>query len=372
MKKLAVLILLRLKALFHKPQRVLPFFILPLLMSALMGIAVKNNDSERILPGIVDLAQSEDSERFLYYLKEGDEKWQVFPNETLARIYLERDDIQVLLKIPEDFELPKKPELIFASGSRKEALNMIAENATYSLINVLFQSELTDTLLASAKDRVPEEVEREFEAKLREKIHEQGFIELEMEAGGDVRSLAQNLLYLPEYSVEMIFLSFFALAAMLSEDSTAYHQRLKRSFREYFQTSLAELIAILFLGFTQIIIFHFGLRLFFQEMDLDPRALLILFTFFCTQAVIANFFKLLSPDHRLTTALIYSIISASVGGCFFAVPTPILLKAIIISPHAYATALLDGVQLPSPFALLLLCLMLFLISVRLNRKAHLT
>ena len=364
MSKFLKLLILQFKRMGAHPWAMAMFLILPLLLTVPAGLVHKGNDSSRIRPVVYDLAQNEQSRRFIHWLKAGDFPWQEMDYEE-AELLLRKEEVDACLVIPKDFELPQKAELILAKGSRGETVGVIMEEVATALIPLTMRNQFLEGLYQSAESigKTKEEVKEEFMFIVEGEEGSRHDITLKYLGLPDTYREGNRLLWLPEYNIELLFLTLFAVYGSFSLENKAKQQRLLSLRRGFFLESLTSQISLLILGIIQILLLHLGLSQFLPGAEMNERVFLILFTFLMTQLTMAQYFLLLPRDNRFFLALLIMVFSSSLGGCFFSLPSQLMNSFGVWTTHGWAMASLDGVPLLEAKYLIFCALVLSLLAM---------
>ena len=402
MRTFFCLIWLHIRRLFSRPLALLLFFVLPLLLTIPAGLSVVNNDASRMALAICDLAQNAESRALLADLKAQNTQW-VEMSEPAARLALEEERIQALVLIPEHFSLhdaaagqlaasdarstigglaallgrampeagpaeekeqSKAPSaevnsgerdaardsaasLRIASGSQPEALLFVREELSAQLVAKLFEAKLLARLepLAAVRGVRANELRTLFTSRVAARKASVGDIGINFYGLDAAELQSQALMQLPRYNIELLFLSLFVLMALFSPRSPAFAELLSRSPRAYAREELAEILALMLLGVAQLFSLHLVMSWINPQLSWSFRSFAILLTFLLWQITLASLFRFLPPALRLLGAMLYTLLSALLGGCLLSLPSPLLRAFARFSPHAWATAELDGMQL---------------------------
>lgn len=370
------LVHLEFKRLFDKPIHLFIFFVLPLLLTIPAGLSSLNNDAKRLVPAICDLAQNAESEALVKEIKADNTRW-IEMTEVEARLALERGEIQSLLIIPQDYNpLPKLLKTVFgytesnrgaltiAAGSERAGVAYLWQELATKILAKQFEAKLLHELLPYVE--VKKISERELKDIFYEKIeeHKQEFGNLELELHGLDESALQSraLLQLPSYNVELLFLSIFAMMAIFEQANLGFQERLKRSFLAFSMHTQAKNFALFLLGSSQLLFLHLVLRILNPDLSFSPHIFSILLTFLLLQLAIANIFHLVPQEIRLLAAILYTLLSALLGGCYVWLPSNILKLTVPFSSHAWAMVGLNGILDVSVIRVVALALILILLS----------
>ena len=367
------LIWLKMKSLSGKPAALIAFVLLPLLLSLPAGLAMRGNEASGLILGCVDLAQNEDSRQFVSWLLSGGVHWKEFDEEGGKRA-LGREEIAALLRIPEDFDAAKKPALVLVSGSAHKALGLVLEESTIALNPLLAESLLENSLLHVGQQVgiSEEKVKADFRAELQRKAETAFGIRMKIE-GAETHSAAQPLLFIPEYNIELLFLSLFAVLGRFGLAERSQREKVRRLPGGLFLDSFSEILALLLLGFAQISLLNLGFHIFFPEAEIPLQNLFILLIYLLSQLAFTSLTGLFPSQRRMMVALLLLIFSACAGGCFFQLPAVYVRRFGQYFPHGWALYTMQGMKLASPlFVLALSLLLLFvacLLSAHIERQA---
>lgn len=367
------LIWLKMKSLGGKPAGLIVFVLLPLLLSLPTGLAMRGNEAAGMTLGCVDLAQNEDSRQFVSWLLSGGVHWQEFDEEG-GKKALGREEIAALLRIPENFNAAKRPTLVLVSGSAHKALGLVLEESTIALNPLLAESLLEKSLMSvGMKEGISEEkVKADFRAELQRKAETAFGIRMKIE-GAETHSAAQPLLFIPEYNIELLFLSLFAVLGRFGLAERSQREKVRRLPGGLFLDSFSEILALLLLGLAQICLLNLGFRIFFPEAEIPLQNLFIMLVYLLSQLAFTSLTSLLPPERRMMTALLLLVFSACAGGCFFQLPAVYVRRFGQYFPHGWALYTMQGMKLASPLFVLGLSLLLLFagcfLSARIELKA---
>lgn len=351
------LVELEFKRLFDKPLHLLIFFVLPLLLTIPAGLSSLNNDANRLVPAICDLAQNAESKALVKEIKADNSRW-IEMTELEARLALERGDIQSLLIIPADYNpLPKivktpfgyresnRAALTIAAGSERTGIVYLWQELAMKILTKQFEAKLVYRLLpvVQVQGISDSELKEIFYERIEEQKQDLGNLDLELFGLPESVLQRRDLLQLPSYNIELLFLSIFAMMAIFEQANVGFNERLKRSFLAFSMNAQAKNFALFLLGSSQLIFLHFVMRYLNPALNFSADVFSILLTFLLLQLAIANIFRLIPPKIRLLAAILYTLLSALLGGCYVWLPSKILKITVPFSSHAWAMAGLNGV-----------------------------
>lgn len=360
MKRLPLLVYLKLKSLSGRLSALLCFLLLPLLLSLPAGLALKNNSVDQFRPAIADLAHTEDSKRLIKWLKEGQLDWEVLSYKDGLKA-LKNEQIQALVKIPADFSIPDNPFLVLVKGSHNESLGILMEECSIALIPLMAEHSMLNALYpyTEGKGLSYEQVRKQYMDLIP--VMEKAGMHLGLKLEGDraVLEKPRRLLFLPEYNIELLFLSLFAVMGSFSFHDKARREKLLMIPGAFWAEGISELLALFLMGMAQIFLLQLAYMILLPGMSRDGWILLILHVFLLTQIALAQCLTLVKEDQRVMTALLIMCFSAAGGACFFPMPAGFMNRIGRYLPHGWAMASLEHMKASEPLVVLLLSLLVF-------------
>lgn len=367
---------LKLKLIARRPTVLAFCVILPLLLSLLAGATVVRNDLSNLQPGYVDLADNDESHRLISMFESSELGWRVVREDEIARA-LELGTLDGVLVIPEHFGMPESTSTIderyaaeFIHGKNELAGDLIRENYSIAVLALAMNAKLLKDLsgLEGAKTLSTQEIERRLTTKALEARAEGA--DLRLEIRDDKMGDSLPLIQVPDVAVEVLFLSIFSLltSLMLADASTERRMRsLPGGFRRDY---LSTLLALALTGILQLALMVGGTRLFMPETTRPENYVPVMAVLLLLMLAFGQLVALIPGDRRFVPASLLLFISILTGGSFIQLPAFWMHKVGQFTPHGWALAHLQGMEVRWSVPLVgLLALMLLGVAFVLQRRS---
>lgn len=359
---------LKLIELLNRPVILIVLLILPLLLGSIAGIANIRNTGKDIYLAIVDHDQSRASSRLRENLQV--RGWTVYEtDQEQAERYLLRNEVDGILTIESGFETDlgnfKQPHLYYAEAEGSMVTTMVREVIVASVLPMFTRESMTEQLakLYEMRDeQMPPDLPARLGARIEEIVDTQTRITIEY--FGDLVVAPTLTFVVSDYSMEVFFLSIYAILGSLFLSKAALHQRLLSTSSGLRKDYISTIVSLLVLGELQIIVYTSSMRLLMKQ-PVAWKDLIVLSVFLLLMMGLGQLLSLIEASLRLYLSLMLMLFLAAIGGCFFQLSSNLLLNYGQYSPHGWALATLRGTRvtpiwLVIPMALILISLGYFI------------
>lgn len=333
------LILIKIRELLSQPFILLLLVVFPVVLGTIAGTANTMNRREQLDLAVVDDDQSVASQQLIATLRAGG--WHVMTmEEEKAEDLLAVRQLDGLLLIREGFSTGKnyfnRPLLLYkeAEGSMMTAL--AREVIAAAVLPLAYQESLIMSLARLSdpgQTSPPAELSRWFEDALARELQQQAGLQLEYV--GEMMITPTLTFIVSDYSMEVFFLSIYAILGSLALSKAALRQRLSSTRRGLVLDYTATIISLQMLGMAQI--FCFSLAMFsLMAQDFSWHSLGILTVFLFFMLGFGQLLALIGESLRLYLSILLLLLSAILGGCFFQVSYRLLIRYGQYGPHGWA------------------------------------
>ncbi|MDW7658642.1 MAG: ABC transporter permease [Bacillota bacterium] len=351
MRRFLLLLKLKLIDILNMRTLMIMVMLLPPLTGLIAGSANQANRQPDIRIAIIDADNSDASQTLSDSLSQNG--WHiVLVSATEAEKLLLRQDIDGVLRIDPGYEASltdlKSSTLSYtpAEGSLVTTLVREAISAVilpeYSRINLLIR--LQDQYRA-ANLTVPPDLAARFEQSMAR--FAQTKARLDVTYIGKVDNRPTLTYVVNDYSMEVLFLSLFAVMGMIGITDHAMQRRLATTRNGLLSDYLVSLAALQLIGMVQIVLYTAAMQIAMQTA-LPASDILLLFVFVYLMLGIGQLLALIHKDLRVYLGLLLLTFSAIVGGCFFQLPENILRQLGQYVPHGWILSTLRGYPSLSP------------------------
>ena len=144
-----------------------------------------------------------------------------------------------------------------------------------------------------------------------------------------------------DYSMEVFFLSLFAVLSLIGITDLSLQRRLAATRGGLLTDYLVTLAALQLIGMVQIVLYMVAMQAV-QATTFRLEDLLLLFIFTYLMLGIGQLLALIHKDLRTYLGLLLITLSAIAGGCFFQLPENMLRLAGQYVPHGWVLSTLRG------------------------------
>lgn len=365
------LVKIKLIDLLSRPLLLVLLLVLPVLLGSIAGVANQRNLGKEIAIAVVDQDQSSASRRVIADLQAKD--WQVDPMDPMeAERLLLREQIDGILTMEDGFEQNltsfDDPRLRYREAEGSMVTTMVREVIVASVLPLYSEKsmlrQLEEFYIADGQP-VPADLEERFAARIDQLRHEKARITIDY-IGRLV--LTPTLTFVvSDYSMEVFFLSIYAILGTLSLSRANLRQRLGSTARGLALDYVATLISLQLLGQAQIVLYTISMR-GLMRLPVNSRDLLILSVFLFFTLGLGQLLALIDESLRLYLSLLLLLFFAVMGGCFFQLSSRLLLDYGQYSPHGWALSAMRGTSVTPIGVVILAGTLLLLLGYFIQKK----
>lgn len=341
---------LKFRELFASPVVLIALLVLPILMGMAAGASNLHNRDPVIRVVVTDLDRTEVSRGLVAALER--QGWEVLEaDKEEARGLLDRKAVEGALVIEQGFAARMDSlvarRLTYTPAEGALTANRVLDALTYAVIpfksRAVFLRQAEEIYKKSGL-ALPENFEERFDREMQSSLDgsaKQEFIYVGKPAEPPALSYAVN-----DYSLELLFLGFFALLGNISLSAPAIWQRLAAAPRGLARDYAATQIALFTAGLLQLLLYMGSMRALMGTVA-DARELYILSVFLLMSLAFAQALALLHESVRLFLGLILLFVLSVAGGCFIQLPERLIRLYGQYIPQGWALAALRGYPVPS-------------------------
>jgi hypothetical protein len=362
---------LKLIDLLNRPVMLLMLLVLPILLGSIAGAANMRNVGKDIFLSVVDLDQTRSSTGVIADLQA--KGWHIYPEDyDAAQRRLLRNEVDGVLMINKGFEEDlddfDKSNLRYTEAEGSMVTTMVREVIVASVLPLFSQESMLkqlEELYAANGESMPADLPERFAERIEELS--QGQAKIVIEYFGSL-VLAPTLTFVvSDYSMEVFFLSIYAVLGTLSLSRAVLRQRLGSTAHGLRRDYLASLISLQILGELQIMLYTYSMLLLMNR-PIVLYDIFILSVFLFLILGVGQLLSLIEESLRLYLSLMLLLFSAVLGGCFFQLSSRLLLNYGQYSPHGWALSTLRGTRVAPVWAVLLIGLVLMAAGYLLQRR----
>jgi hypothetical protein len=357
--------------LLNRPVMLLMLLVLPILLGSIAGAANMRNVGKDIFLSVVDLDQTRSSTGVIADLQA--KGWHIYPEDyDAAQRRLLRNEVDGVLMINKGFEEDlddfDKSNLRYTEAEGSMVTTMVREVIVASVLPLFSQESMLkqlEELYAANGESMPADLPERFAERIEELS--QGQAKIVIEYFGSL-VLAPTLTFVvSDYSMEVFFLSIYAVLGTLSLSRAVLRQRLGSTAHGLRRDYLASLISLQILGELQIMLYTYSMLLLMNR-PIVLYDMFILSVFLFLILGVGQLLSLIEESLRLYLSLMLLLFSAVLGGCFFQLSSRLLLNYGQYSPHGWALSTLRGTRVAPVWAVLLIGLVLMAAGYLLQRR----
>lgn len=362
---------LKMRELLTSKVLILVLLVLPVLLGLTAGAANLKNTSPDLRLAITDLDSTDISRGLTEALKR--QGWDILEvkEEELPRL-IDGKAVEGALVIQKGFadryDSLVSGGLVYTPAEGTLSTNMVLDVITYSVIpfksRSVFLRQAKD-LFKKAGEPLPAQFDERFDERIGENLLEgakQEFVYIGNPAGPSVLTYVVN-----DYSMEVLFLGFFALLGTFTLSSAAIRRRLCATPLGLRYDYAASLITLYVAGLVQILLYMLSMRLLMRHA-VDPYELYILSVFLLMSLALSQGLSLLHESLRLYLGLILILLLSVAGGCFFQLPQQLIRTLGQYIPQGWALASLRGYPVPHSALVIALSLLVLALLYPLHAK----
>jgi len=219
---------------------------------------------------------------------------------------------------------------------------VVREAIAAAVLPIYSQRSLYDKLVAmyqQAGQPVPADLETRFAAELNRSMHAESQVKIEYI--GDLVLTPTLTFVVSDYSLEVFFLSIYAVLGSLVLASAGLRQRLATTRDGLLLDYVASLLGLLILGLVQIVVYTVAMQ-GMMSTRLRLADLGLLAVFLLLMLGMGQLLTLIHESIRLFLSLLILLLLAVAGGCFFQLSSLILEKIGQYTPHGWVLSRMRG------------------------------
>ncbi|MGI6157740.1 MAG: ABC transporter permease [Saccharofermentanales bacterium] len=376
------LIRLKLRTLLGRPAIIVFCIVVPIILSLLAGLTIMRNDLSTVRGAYVDLADNAASHRLIEFLRDGSMPWEAYASDRDYERALSLGEIDGVLIIPEDFgvsgpgrSVREAYTCVFHDGRNRSASALVRENFTISSLALSAETKMVQSLrrLEPAKSLSVDEVCERLR-RATEEAREDG-ASLKLEIRLEPPAHATTFISVPDLSIDIMFMSIFALlSGMLLADAET-ESRLKSIAGGKRRDFAASVIALAVACIVQLCILV-GISKLLMPDSIRPASYpWVMAILLVHMLAYGQWVALIPAEKRMAPASVVMLLSLIMGGAFFHLPRIWIENVGQYTPHGWAMARLSDIpttvgpvaSLAIGFGFLLLAYAVQSKSVRLGR-----
>jgi hypothetical protein len=368
------LIRLKLSMMVRRPFMIAFCLVMPVLMSLFAGSTLARNDLSAVRGGYVDRAKNESSEELIELLKSSGLHWAEISEDESERA-IATDTVDGVIIIPAHYgnraATERKVEKLSADteaaakylpGKNAIASDLVIESFLISALAMTRESILIDDLLTMTDGTSISREEMYVRLRKSAEVTRAEGASLKLELHNLQEDQRAQIVQIPDFAVEILFLSIFSLLASLMIADPATQQRLRSIDGGPLRDYLSSLIALAIAGVIQLSLMAGLTELIIPGVNRPDGYWLVMAVFLLLMLAFGQLVSLMPSEQRFVPASLVLFIFALIGGTFIRLPSAFVDRIGQYTPHGWAFARLSGMPTTLPllavagigFALLIL------------------
>jgi|GEM_PF-579062 hypothetical protein len=368
------LIRLKLSMMVRRPFMIAFCLVMPVLMSLFAGSTLARNDLSAVRGGYVDRAKNESSEELIELLKSSGLHWAEISEDESERA-IATDTVDGVIIIPAHYgnraATDRKVEKLSADteaaakylpGKNAIASDLVIESFLISALAMTRESILIDDLLTMTDGTSISREEMYVRLRKSAEVTRAEGASLKLELHNLQEDQRAQIVQIPDFAVEILFLSIFSLLASLMIADPATQQRLRSIDGGPLRDYLSSLIALAIAGVIQLSLMAGLTELIIPGVNRPDGYWLVMAVFLLLMLAFGQLVSLMPSEQRFVPASLVLFIFALIGGTFIRLPSAFVDRIGQYTPHGWAFARLSGMPTTLPllavagigFALLIL------------------
>ena len=368
------LIRLKLSMMVRRPFMIAFCLVMPVLMSLFAGSTLARNDLSAVRGGYVDRAKNESSEELIELLESSGLYWTEISEDESERA-IATDTVDGVIIIPAHYgnraATDRKVEKLSADteaaakylpGKNAIASDLVIESFLISALAMTRESILIDDLLTMTDGTSISREEMYVRLRKSAEVTRAEGASLKLELHNLQEDQRAQIVQIPDFAVEILFLSIFSLLASLMIADPATQQRLRSIDGGPLRDYLSSLIALAIAGVIQLSLMAGLTELIIPGVNRPDGYWLVMAVFLLLMLAFGQLVSLMPSEQRFVPASLVLFIFALIGGTFIRLPSAFVDRIGQYTPHGWAFARLSGMPTTLPllavagigFALLIL------------------
>ncbi|HNZ62839.1 MAG TPA: hypothetical protein PKH23_00705 [Bacillota bacterium] len=357
MMPLMTLVRLKLRTMVRRPVLLVFCLISPVLMSMLAGSTLERNDLSVVRGAYVDLAENEASGDLIRLLASSRLRWKALTEEEASRAVATGtvDGVVVIPPLYGEMTAPESDRenpfaAVFLPGKNAIASDLVSESFKICALTLSREAILIDDLMAlPGGASVSREAMRAGLRESSEVVRERG-ARLKLDIHGLPSETRTEIVPIPDFAVEILFLSIFSLLSSLMLSDAATQQRMRSIRGGFARDYLSSLLAMTIAGAIQLALMAGLTRLLIPGISRPPVYWPVMAVFFLLMLAFGQLVSLIHSEQRFVPGSLILFISALLGGTFIKLPSAAVEKVGQYTPHGWAFASMSGMETTLPTA----------------------
>ncbi|HHU07228.1 MAG TPA: ABC transporter permease [Clostridiaceae bacterium] len=350
-KALITLVSLKLRIIARKPSILLVCLAVPVLLSLLAGTTTTKNDYSKLDAAYVDQANNYSSQELLTLLNQGLVNWEEMTQDQAER-ELQQGAIDGLLIIPEGYgeaeianQLVDSYSFRFIRGENSVASGMVRENVMVTAVTLASEANQLSTLMALDGAKNISLTEMRDLLRERTAISREKGANLSVNYIGEEEAPEGQIIEIPDYSIDVLFLSIFSLIGGLLLTDTHTRRRMLSvaggARRDYLSTLLSLAVSGTVLLLLMVSITKLLMPGSTRPDGYLPTMLILLLLMLAYGQIIA---LIPAAESRIMPASLILLASLVLGGALLRLPALWLAQVGQFIPHGWIMARLSGID----------------------------
>lgn len=360
LKCLLTLIRLKLSMMVRRPFLIAFCLVMPVLMSLLAGSTLARNDLSAVRGGYVDHAKNESSEELIELLKTSGLHWTEISEDESERA-IATDTVDGIIIIPAhygdraatDREVEKlsadtETAAKYLPGKNAIASDLVIESFLISALAMTRESILVDDLLTMTDGTSISREEMYARLRKSAEVARTEGASLKLELHNLPEDHRAQIVQIPDFAVEILFLSIFSLLASLMIADPATQQRLLSIDGGPLRDYLSSLTALAIAGVIQLSLMAGLTELIIPGVNRPDGYWLVMAVFLLLMLAFGQLVSLIPSEQRFVPASLALFILTLIGGTFIRLPSVFVERVGQYTPHGWAFARLSGMPTTLP------------------------
>lgn len=352
---LLTLIRLKLSVMVRRPLLIVFCLVMPVLLSLLAGSTLARNDLSTIQGAYVDHADNESSAELIELLRSSGLHWTEIPEEESQRAIATgiADGIVIIPahygdRQAADGDLEKTFIATYLPGKNAIASDLVLENLRVAALALTREAILVDDLLEMADSTSFSH--RAMYARLRKSADEARAEGASLKL--DIYNVPENqkarIVQIPDFAVEILFLSIFSLLASLMMADPATQRRLRTIVGGPLRDYISSVSALAIAGLIQLALMAGLTQLIIPGVSRPDNYWPVMGVFLLLMLAFGQLVSLMPSEQRFVPASLLLFLFALIGGTFIKLPSLFVERIGQYTPHGWAFARLSGMATTFP------------------------
>jgi hypothetical protein len=307
------LIRLKLSMMVRRPFMIAFCLVMPVLMSLFAGSTLARNDLSAVRGGYVDRAKNESSEELIELLKSSGLHWAEISEDESERA-IATDTVDGVIIIPAHYgnraATDRKVEKLSADteaaakylpGKNAIASDLVIESFLISALAMTRESILIDDLLTMTDGTSISREEMYVRLRKSAEVTRAEGASLKLELHNLQEDQRAQIVQIPDFAVEILFLSIFSLLASLMIADPATQQRLRSIDGGPLRDYLSSLIALAIAGVIQLSLMAGLTELIIPGVNRPDGYWLVMAVFLLLMLAFGQLVSLMPSEQRFVT-----------------------------------------------------------------------